>query len=135
VSTILPRPNLPQANDPPVVLVVEDDVLIRSSAAEYLRASGYKTVEATTAAEAVDVINSGAPVDVVFTDVRMPGGMDGVELAEWVRAHHPGVPLLLTSGDAPTAASGSWDVFLPKPYSLDELARLVRSLAPAAWEP
>lgn len=86
MSTILPRPDLPQANNPPVVLVVEDDVLIRTSAAEYLRASGYKTVEATTAAEAVDVINSGAPVDVVFTDVRMPGGMDGVELAGWVRA-------------------------------------------------
>ena len=114
-------------------LVVEDDVLVRTSAAEYLRASGYAIVEAATAAEAVDVINSVA-VDVVFSDVQMPGGMDGVELAEWVRAHHPSVAILLTSGNGPVAAGWS-DVFLPKPYSLDELARLVRSFVTSAQVP
>jgi DNA-binding response OmpR family regulator len=80
------------------ILVVEDEVLIRLAIAEYLRECGYKVHEATHAAEAVAVLESSeVSVDVVFSDVVMPGEMDGFGLARWVRANRPGVEVILTS--------------------------------------
>jgi DNA-binding response OmpR family regulator len=80
------------------ILVVEDEVLIRLAIAEYLRECGYKVHEATHAAEAVAVLESPeVSVDVVFSDVVMPGEMDGFGLARWVRANRPGVEVILTS--------------------------------------
>ena len=80
------------------ILVVEDEVLIRLAIAEYLRECGYKVHEATHAAEAVAVLESPeASVDIVFSDVVMPGEMDGFGLARWVRANRPGVEVILTS--------------------------------------
>lgn len=80
------------------ILVVEDEVLIRLAIAEYLRECGYKVHEATHAAEAVAVMESPeVSVDVVFSDVVMPGEMDGFGLARWVRANRPGVEVILTS--------------------------------------
>jgi DNA-binding response OmpR family regulator len=80
------------------ILVVEDEVLIRLAIAEYLRECGYKVHEATHAAEAVAVLESPEVlVDVVFSDVVMPGEMDGFGLARWVRANRPGVEVILTS--------------------------------------
>jgi DNA-binding response OmpR family regulator len=80
------------------ILVVEDEVLIRLAIAEFLRECGYKVHEATHAAEAVAVLESPeVSVDVVFSDVVMPGEMDGFGLARWVRANRPGVEVILTS--------------------------------------
>ena len=80
------------------ILVVEDEVLIRLAIAEYLRECGYKVHEATHAAEAVAVMESPeVSVDVVFSDVVMPGEMDGFGLARWVRANRPSVEVILTS--------------------------------------
>jgi DNA-binding response OmpR family regulator len=80
------------------ILVVEDEVLIRLAIAEYLRECGYKVHEATHAAEAVAVMESPeVSVDGVFSDVVMPGEMDGFGLARWVRANRPGVEVILTS--------------------------------------
>lgn len=80
------------------ILVVEDEVLIRLAIAEYLRECGYKVHEATHAAEAVAVLESPeVSVDIVFSDVVMPGEMDGFGLARWVRANRPGVEVILTS--------------------------------------
>jgi len=80
------------------ILVVEDEVLIRLAIAEYLRECGYKVHEATQAAEAVAVLESPeVAVDIVFSDVVMPGEMDGFGLARWVRANRPGIEVILTS--------------------------------------
>jgi CheY-like chemotaxis protein len=82
----------------PVVLLVEDEVLIRMAIADYLRSCGYRVIEAGSADEAVAVIDGRARIDVVFTDVKMPGSMDGFGLARCVRQRLPGIPVVLTSG-------------------------------------
>jgi CheY-like chemotaxis protein len=80
------------------VLVVEDEVLIRLVIADYLRECGYRVHEAANAAEAVAVLESGTvAIDIVFSDVLMPGDMDGFGLARWVRSHQPNVRVILTS--------------------------------------
>lgn len=83
---------------PQTILVVEDEVLVRLVIAEYLRECGYKVHEAANADEAVAVLEApGVSVDIVFSDVVMPGSMDGFGLAKWVRAHYPKINVILTS--------------------------------------
>jgi len=113
----LPKPDDRKA----VVLLVEDEVLIRMATSDYLQECGFKVLEASTAAEAITMIQgSDTPVDVVFSDIRMPGEMDGFGLAKWIRQHRPGMAVLLTSGDAKMtdAAAGLCEKLdiLPKPY-------------------
>src|ERR1700690_3128346 len=79
------------------VLVVEDEMMVRQPIAEYLRDCGYNVLEAADASEAIALLGSDQ-VDVVFSDVRMPGRMDGFGLARWLRQNHPDVSVLLTSG-------------------------------------
>src|ERR1700680_1905781 len=85
-----------------VVLVVEDEILVRSVTAEFLRIAGYNVVEAANAAEAVEVFTVGTVIDLVFSDINFlagpPNSMDGVGLARWVSQRHPGVHVILTSG-------------------------------------
>ncbi|MFC5085869.1 response regulator [Microvirga arabica] len=90
----------PQSDTPaPTILVVEDEVLVRLVIADYLRECGYKVYEAVNAGEALEVLQSSrVPIDVVFSDVQMPGEIDGFGLARWVRANKPGVQVILTSG-------------------------------------
>ena len=85
------------------VLIVEDEVLVRMVIADYLRDCGYRVIEAGSAAEAITVLNSAEPVDIVFSDNQMPGEMDGFGLSTWVRQNHPTVKVLLTSGNARAA--------------------------------
>jgi DNA-binding NtrC family response regulator len=80
------------------VLIVEDEVLVRMGVGEYLRDRGYRVVEAGDAREAQSVLTADGGIDVVFTDIVMPGDLDGFALAAWVRRHHPAVRVLLTSG-------------------------------------
>src|SRR5438445_2597347 len=85
----------------PTVLVVEDDVWLRLPFADHLRELGFTVFEAGSAAEAVDVLlTSGIHVDLLFSDVAMPGSMDGFGLLQWATANRPGLPILMTSGDA-----------------------------------
>lgn len=122
----------------PTVLVVDDDLLVREPIADYLREVGYEVLEAGDAHEAIDLVDHAAHVDLVFSDVRMPGELDGVGLARWVRSHRPELPVLLTSGyDA-----GSWlgnelgrEVrLIQKPYTQDQVLRHIRRLLqPDAW--
>jgi CheY-like chemotaxis protein len=92
---------------PQCILVVEDEVLIRFVIADYLRECGYHVMEAANAAEAVALLEvEAAPIDLVFSDVQMPGDMDGFGLAHWVRDNRPGLPIILTSGNARTADLG-----------------------------
>ena len=90
----------PQSESPlHTLLVVEDDVLIRLVIADYLRECGYKVYEAVNAQEAIAMLQSPeVAVDIVFSDVQMPGDMDGFALSRWIRANKPGVQVILTSG-------------------------------------
>jgi CheY-like chemotaxis protein len=90
---------------PETVLVVEDEVLVRMVIADYLRECGYRVIEAGSAAEAVTVLSSPEPVDIVFSDIQMPGEMDGFGLATWVRQNQPWLKVLLTSGNARAATT------------------------------
>jgi CheY-like chemotaxis protein len=109
----------------PVVLVVEDEALLRTATAEYLRMSGYRVIEAADAAEAIGAFVSGEPVDVVFSDVRLPGSMDGSKLAGWVR-HHRNIPVMLTSGHPDAALMG--ECFAAKPYRAKDVVSRIRLL-------
>src|SRR5262249_53776408 len=122
------RPAVEESARQPVVLVVEDEILIRSSVAEYLRMAGYKVVEAAKAAEAVAGFASGTGIDLVFSDIEMPGPMNGVGLAHWVSYNWPGIRVILTSGVRRAAEAREIAAFLSKPYRLAEAALRVRSL-------
>src|SRR5215475_1706767 len=88
---------------PPSVLVVEDDVLVRVVVAGYLRDCGFEVIEAGDASEAIRILEAGIEVDVVFSDVNMPGDMDGFGLAQWVRREREHIKVILTSGVRRTA--------------------------------
>ncbi|MBN8900299.1 MAG: response regulator [Rhodospirillales bacterium] len=113
------------------VLVVEDEIFVREPIAEYLRDCGYHVLEAGDAREAISLVEGATSVDVVFSDVRMPGDMDGFALAQWLRSHHPEVSVLLTSGYYATRQLGAPapDVkLIEKPYSQAHVLRRIRAL-------
>jgi CheY-like chemotaxis protein len=124
------------ALNPPTVLVVDDDLLVREPIADYLREVGYAVLEAGDAHEAISVVDHADHVDLVFSDVRMPGELDGVGLARWVRAHRPDVAVLLTSGYDGSGWTGGElgrEVrLLQKPYTQDQVLGHIRRLLTAA---
>jgi two-component system, response regulator PdtaR len=106
-----------------VILIVEDEALIRMHAADMIRDLGFEVIEAASADQAISILESISNVTVLFTDVQMPGSMDGLRLLAVVRKRWPPVALLVTSGrsrpngaDLPDNAH-----FLPKPYMLRDL--------------
>ena len=112
------------------VLLVEDDDEVATLAGEMLAHLGYKVTRAASAAAALGALANGRHVDVVFSDIMMPGGMNGVDLAREVRQRRPGVPMLLTSGYAEAArkdAAAEGVHILPKPYQLHELAAALQT--------
>jgi len=82
----------------PVVLIVEDESLLRISAAEMIADAGYDVVEAGSADEAIAILEARADIHIVFTDIQMPGSMDGLKLARFVRDRWPPIKLVATSG-------------------------------------
>jgi two-component system, response regulator PdtaR len=109
---------------------VEDDPLIRFAIAEALRDLGVSVVEAATADEAWQYLTGGEPVDVIFTDYRMPGSMTGAELAVRVRRQFPALEVVVTSGDFEPC---EWtEPIKKKPYSLTKTANDLIQLALAA---
>jgi PAS domain S-box-containing protein len=114
------------------ILVVEDDPLVRSYVVAQLDGLGYATRAAVNAAEALAVIDSGAELDLLFTDVVMPGELDGWQLAERARERRPSLRVIFTSGYNQHSAEGDGRLkpridMLSKPYRKAELARIVRS--------
>jgi PAS domain S-box-containing protein len=114
------------------ILVVEDDARVRRVAVARLKDTGYQVIEAATATEALSQLALHPETDLLFTDVVMPGGMTGDELAQEVRAVRPDIRILFTSGYAEPevagrelAVDGSW---LKKPYTAKELAVRLREL-------
>jgi DNA-binding NtrC family response regulator len=82
------------------VLIVEDELLIRWAIAEHLQECGFTVLTASTAGEAIEALGTyKGQIDLVFSDVRMPGSMDGIGLAAWLKENRPGVGVILTSGD------------------------------------
>jgi len=113
-----------------IILVVEDDEAVRSTTVAMLRDLGFSTIEAATAKSALSVLDSGTVIDLVFSDVIMPGGMNGIELKREMGLRRHRMPVLLTSGYTaqkiiPEELAGEVHV-LRKPYSQFELARSVR---------
>lgn len=113
----------------PLVLVVEDDDLLRLTSSLELAASGFRTVEARTADEALAILERCSNIDAIFTDVSMPGSMNGLALAHHVRRSTPDTYVLITSGDdlprgAPIPPHSD---FVPKPYAMSEIADRLRS--------
>lgn len=104
------------------IVVVEDEVIVRLMLAEHLRAHGYAVVEAADADEALSVLGSSVKVDLVFTDVHMPGALDGIGLAHRVHATYPGVKIVMGSGQVwHTKPREALDGFFAKPYDLPKL--------------
>jgi len=106
------------------VLVVEDDFLVRSCAVEFLSDCGFTVLEAADAPDAMAILE-GAQVDVVFTDVNMPGAFDGLDLARRISHRWPHMAVVITSGRGCPDVEGTCARFLPKPYMLDTLTRLI----------
>ena len=114
------------------ILVVEDEVFVRMVISDYLRSCGYKVVEAANADEALVVLQHiEITVDVVFSDIEMPGSMGGFELAKWLRTHRSEVEVILT-GNVPRAAEAASELCesgpLPKPYEPQIAADRIRQL-------
>ena len=130
MKMVYQRPDVPQPSVA-TVLVVEDEMFVREPIAEYLRDCGYHVLEAGDARQAISMIESVEGVDVVFSDVRMPGDMDGFALAQWLRTNHPEVSILLTSGyygSRKTTGPGEDVKLIEKPYSQAQVLRRIKSL-------
>jgi DNA-binding NtrC family response regulator len=111
----------------PTVLLVEDEVLIRLMVADELRDQGLRVLEASNAEEALSILDSSLPVHLLFTDVRMPGRMDGFALAKLAQAKNPQLKLIIGSSHQPENSPRA-DAFLCKPYDLDQLIEQVERL-------
>ena len=115
----------------PTVLLVEDEVLISNLVAESLSERGFTVHEVTTADDALRYIGSGADLDVLFTDVNLPGRMNGAELAERARVLRPDLPIVYASGRYSPADIGALvprSIFVTKPYDLAEVGILIARL-------
>lgn len=114
----------------PIVLIVEDEFLLRMDASEMIEGAGFETVDAGNAEEAIAILERRSDIRVVFTDIQMPGSMDGLRLAAAVRGRWPPIQIIATSGrhsirhgDLPEGA-----LFLPKPYTSERISMLLREL-------
>jgi DNA-binding NtrC family response regulator len=117
------------------ILVVEDDILVRMSIAHYLRDCGYKVIEAANADEATTVLlHQETRIDIVFSDIEMPGSIDGFGLARWIRDHRPGLDVIL-AGTVPRAVDAAKDLCeqgpVPKPYESQVVYDRIRCLLAA----
>lgn len=112
------------------VLIVEDEVIIRMSAAATLEDAGFGVLEAGNSAEALELLLKHQEIGALMTDVRMPGEMDGLDLVDCVRRFHPAIRSLVVSGNASATQArdaGAFS-FLAKPYMAYSLVHAVRAM-------
>ena len=114
----------------PVVLIVEDELLLRMNAVDMIKSAGFEVVEAENADEAIEILEVRRDITVVFTDIQMPGSMDGLKLARAVRGRWPPIKIVATSGlvDVGEKDLPEGGRFLAKPYRSEELADVLREL-------
>jgi len=132
-STLMNADVLPDASsichDKATILVVEDDVLTRMAASDELRRHGFSVVEAASADEALSVLNGPTRINVVVTDMSMPGALDGAGLARHIRAALPFIKIVMMSGQVPGPDLHEMlDGYLPKPIAPTDLASYVQTL-------
>ncbi len=121
------------------ILVVEDEPFVLMATSDALRQNGFEVVEAGSADEAVTLLDHDLghdrAISLVFSDVRMPGAMDGFQLARWTAERRPEIKVLITSGEIgkgqPPAGFDWQRDFVPKPYRLAEVVELIRSAVKA----
>ena len=113
-----------------IVLVVEDEPLIRMMAAVTIEDAGFEVMEAADSVEAVEILESRPDIRLVFTDVDMPNGMDGIRLAACIRDRWPPINIVITSGKPiPQGASlPPRSVFVPKPYRCEKVVETLRQM-------
>jgi CheY-like chemotaxis protein len=118
----------------PVVLVVEDEILIRQDAMDMIRNSGFEVVEAADADEAVAILETRADISAVVTDIQMPGSMDGLKLARAIRDRWPPIKILAVSGNVKLSSDDlpSGGQFLRKPYTGHQIEQALYELLQAA---
>lgn len=118
------------------ILVVEDDPILRFTLALELSEAGFRVREAANADEAETVLGTGAAVDVIITDIEMPGTRNGLALAKSVRAFRPHIKVIVASGILPeTGIVGVADAFFGKPYDTGRIVLRIRSLLGMAQRP
>ena len=117
----------------PVVLVVEDEFLLRMNAVLMIEDAGFEVLEAIDADQAIEILEARPDIHVIFTDIQLPGSMDGLKLAHAVRGRWPPIKIIATSGrvnlrtdDLPEGGR-----FLPKPYGPEEVIGTLRELVAA----
>jgi CheY-like chemotaxis protein len=117
----------------PVVLVVEDEALLRMNAVEMVEAAGFEVLEAANADEAILILENRFDITVVFTDIQMPGSMDGLKLAAAVRGRWPPIKIVATSGHIEVSEQDlpEGGRFLSKPYSSHQISGLLHELTAA----
>jgi DNA-binding NtrC family response regulator len=120
----------PAPSEKAVVLIVEDEFLIRMCAEEMVEEAGFRPISASNADEAVRLLESRNDIRAVFTDIRMPGSLDGLRLAHLVRNRWPPVALLVTSGhgDLTSVDLPRGGRFLRKPYYPAQVGAALREL-------
>jgi signal transduction histidine kinase/CheY-like chemotaxis protein len=131
--TLAPSDAAPSVGGHKTILVVDDDDLVRKSVIAQITSLGYNTIEASNPAAALEIIGSEQPIDLLFSDIVMPGPIDGVELARLAGEHRLGLKVLLTSGYPDLKTSHSSDTLqrqqwavLKKPYRRNELQRVLQ---------
>jgi CheY-like chemotaxis protein len=114
----------------PVVLVVEDEFLLRMDAVDMIAGAGFEVVEAANADQAIEILEARRDITVVFTDIQMPGSMDGLRLVRAIRGRWPPIKIVATSGRANVAETDlpEGGRFLPKPYSPLQVTVVLREL-------
>jgi two-component system, response regulator PdtaR len=119
-----------QATKRALVLIVEDEPLIRINAVDMIEAAGFDVVQAGNADEAINILEARSDIQLVFTDIQMPGSMDGLKLAAAVRGRWPPIKIVATSGhyairDGELPAGS---VFLQKPYNSATVGRVLHEM-------
>ena len=120
--------------DAQTILVVEDEILIRFILADSLRDIGFQVLEAGDGDEGLQILNSGQVIDLIVTDVRMPGEVDGMELTRRSKSLAPGRPVIVCSAHLYECEAFPADEFLAKPYSIAALAEAIARLIGDPWQ-
>ena len=110
------------------VLVAEDETLVRMAIAETLRDAGYRVLEAANAEEAMSLLASFGNIAVLFTDIQMPGALNGAALTRLARRHNPGVKIIATSGASAPRGLDVDVIFMPKPYPPEDVVNRINDL-------
>ena len=116
-------------SDPISVLVVEDNELVRFVATDVLEERGFKVLGAGRADEAIGLLEGNPDIGILFTDINMPGSMDGLKLAHYARDRWPSLEMIVTSARSQASRLlPERAVFLSKPYRMDQITQMLRKM-------